>query len=155
GRSDPGVSRAYDLPYYYFDNTGSQKTTYGPLGTDRPHTFKFFGSYDLKSKLGNTYFGLSQIAFSGTPDTSTIIYLSAPSTPYGRGDLGRTPFLTQTDILISHTINLTERVKVRLDANIMNIFNQAAVISRATQMNASSAISDTLLPPTAAPGGFF
>ncbi len=155
GRSDPGVSRAYDLPYYYFDSTGSQKTTYGPLGTDRPHTFKLFGSYDLKSKLGNTYFGLGQIAFSGTPDTSTIIYLSAPTTPYGRGDLGRTPFLTQTDFSVSHTINLTERVKVRLDANIMNIFNQAAVISRATQMNASSAISATLLPPDASAGGFF
>ncbi|MBI3471183.1 MAG: TonB-dependent receptor [Candidatus Solibacter usitatus] len=35
GRSDPGVSRAYDLPYYYFDATGSQQPTYGPLGTDR------------------------------------------------------------------------------------------------------------------------
>jgi len=156
GRSDPGVSRAYDLPYYYFDASGSQKATYGRLGTDRPHTFKLFGSYDLQSRLGSTYFGLGQIAFSGTPDTSTIIYQSAPTTPYGRGDLGRTPFLTQTDLSISHTINVSERVKVRLDANVMNVFNQAAVIARVTQMSTgNNAISTDQLPATAAPGGFF
>ena len=28
----------------------------GPLATDRPHTFKFFGGYVLKSKVGNTTF---------------------------------------------------------------------------------------------------
>lgn len=156
GRSDPGVSRAYDLPYYYFDASGSQRSTYGRLGTDRPHTFKLFASYDLRSKIGSTFFGLNQIAFSGTPDTSSIIYLSAPTLPYGRGDMGRTPFLTQTDFMVSHTINITERVKVRLDANIMNIFNQAAVIARVTQMSTgNNAISDTQLPPTAAPGGLF
>jgi hypothetical protein len=150
GRSDPGVSRAYDLPFYYFDASGSQRNVEGRLGTDRPHTFKFFGSYDLKwGRAGNTNFGLNQIAYSGTPDTTTIIYLSAPTTPYGRGDLGRTPFLTQTDLLVTHTFNLTERAKIRFEANAINLFNQATVIARTTQMNRAGAISDTALPPDA------
>lgn len=102
GRSDPGVSRAFDLPYYYFDASGSQRNVLGRLGTDRPHTLKLFGSYSLASKLGTTSFGLNQIAYSGTPDSTTVIYLSAPTYPYGRGDMGRTPTVTQTDLMVKH-----------------------------------------------------
>jgi hypothetical protein len=141
GRSDPGVSRAFDLPYYYFDASGSQRNVFGPLGTDRPHTFKLFGNYELKSKAGSTNIGLNQIAYSGTPDSSTIIYLSAPTYPYGRGDLGRTPVLTQTDLMLKHRIATTENTRVELEWNIVNLFNQAAVISRTTQMNRSGAFS--------------
>ncbi|MBL8233574.1 MAG: TonB-dependent receptor, partial [Bryobacterales bacterium] len=146
GRSDPGVSRAFDLPYYYFDATGSQQNVLGPLGTDRPHTFKFFGSYDMKSKAGLSTLGLNQIAYSGTPDSTSIIFLSAPTFPFGRGDLGRTPVLTQTDLSFSHTFSFTERLKAKFDFNVINLFNQAAVISRTTQMNRSGAISDAALP---------
>ena len=92
GRSDPSVSRAFDLPYYYFNATGSQKNVLGLLGTDRPHTFKFFGNYDLKNKLGNTNFGVNHLAYSGTPDSTSYIYLSAPTFPYGRGDWAALPF---------------------------------------------------------------
>ncbi len=146
GRSDPGVSRAFDLPYYYFDASGSQQYVYGRLGTDRPHTFKFFGSYDVNSRMGKTNFGLNQIAYSGTPDTSTIIFDSAPTEPYGRGDLGRTPVLTQTDLLVSHTVKFTERLNARFEFNVINLFNQAAVISRVSQMNRSGAVSTARLP---------
>ena len=146
GRSNPGVSRAYDLPYYYFDASGSQKAVEGPLGTDRPHTFKLFGSYDLKSKVGTTTFGLNQTAFSGTPDSTSVIYRSAPTYPFGRGDLGRTPFYTQTDLFVAHNIKATERFTVKLEADIRNLFNQAAVISRVTQLNRAGAISTALLP---------
>ena len=41
--------------------------------------------------------------------------------------MGRSPVLTQTDFLIAHTINLSERVKLKFDANFQNLFNQAAV----------------------------
>ena len=102
GRSDPGVSRAFDLPYYYFDASGSQTNVLGRLGTDRPHTVKLFGSYDLHSKIGKTTFGLQQFAWSGTPDSTSVIYLSAPTFPFGRSDLGRTPALWQTDVSLAH-----------------------------------------------------
>ncbi len=141
GRSDPGVSRAYDLPYYYFDASGSQKNVFGPLGTDRPHTFKFFGYYDLKSKIGSTLIGVNQVAFSGTPDSTSVIYLSAPTYSYGRGDMGRTPVYTQTDLSVAHTFRVTERAQVKLEAQVRNLFNQAAVISRVTQLNWNGAIT--------------
>jgi hypothetical protein len=146
GRSDPGVSRAYDLPYYYFDASGSQKTILGRLGTDRPHTFKFFGNYVFRHKLGNTNFGWNQIAYSGTPDTTSIIYQSAPTLPFGRGDLGRTPFLTQSDLNVYHEFRFTERARARFEVNVLNLFNQAAVISRVTQLNRSGAVSTDALP---------
>ncbi len=147
GRSDPGVSRAFDLPYYYFDASGSQKNIFGRLATDRPHEFKLFASYDLKTLAGVTTFGLSQIAFSGSLDSTSVIYLSAPTFPNGRGDLGRTPVYTQTDLAVNHTIKLSERTSLRLEANATNLFNQATVVSRTTQINRAGAISFAKLPP--------
>ncbi|MDQ6698854.1 MAG: hypothetical protein M3Z36_01560, partial [Acidobacteriota bacterium] len=146
GRSDPGVSRAFDLPYYYFDASGSQKNVLGRLGTDRPHTFKLFGAYELKTPLGSTTFGLNQIAFSGTPDSTSVIYLSAPTYPNGRADLGRTPFYTQTDLAIHHTVKLSERTQLRFEGDARNLFNQSTVISRVTQINRNSAITEGALP---------
>jgi len=142
GRSDPGVSRAFDLPYYYFDASGSQKNVVGPLGTDRPHTLKMFLSYDQKmGKAGIGTFGLNQIAWSGTPDSTSVIYLSAPTFPYGRGDMGRTPVLTQSDLSYFHNFKIGERMGARFDVNIINLFNQAAVISRVSQLNRAGAIT--------------
>lgn len=146
GRQDPGVSRAFDLPYYYFDQSGSQKNVFGRLGTDRPHEFKAFFSYDQKWKFGTTTIGVNQSAFSGTNDTTTYIYLSAPTSPYGRGDLPRTPFYTQTDLSIAHNIKLNERASLRLEATALNALNQAVVVSRVSQLNRSGAITEDVLP---------
>jgi len=141
GRSDPGVSRAFDLPYYYFDNTGSQENVLGRLGTDRPHTVKLYLGYDQKmGKLGTGTFGFVQNAWSGTPDSTSVIYLSAPTFPYGRGDMGRTPAYVQSDLSYNHGFRISEKVGARLEANIVNLFNQAAVISRTTQLNRAGAI---------------
>jgi len=134
GRSQPNVSRAFDLPQSNFDATGHN--VYGRLATDRPHVFKFNGSYQLKWRGGNSDFGLSQTAFSGAPVSSTAAY-NVPFFFAGRGDLGRTPALTQTDALVAHTFNLSERVKARLDLNVLNLFNQAAVTSFNVAINRS------------------
>ena len=141
GRSDPGASRAFDLPYGNFDSKGNN--IYGPLGTDRPHSFTFFGNYDWKNKLGLTNFSLSQVAYSGTPLTSEAT-VTVPVFYNGRGDLGRSDVFTQTDFLISHTINMTERVKIKLDMNIQNLFNQAAVLNVRSRLNrnGNAVISD-------------
>ena len=146
GRSDPGVSRAFDLPYYYFDQKGSQRNVFGRLATDRPHEIKLFLNREVTSKWGSTNFGLNQSAFSGSLDSTSVIYISAPTFPLGRGNLGRTPFLTQTDLSIAHSIKLNDRATIRLEANALNIFNQATVISRVTQINRAGAITDSALP---------
>jgi hypothetical protein len=144
GRQDPGVSRAFDLPYYYFNDAGGQSE--GLLGTDRPHALKLFAFYGFKSGLGATNVGINQVVLSGTPDTTSVIYLSAPTLPFGRGDLGRTPMYSQTDLTLSHSFNLGKRMGLRFDANVRNLFDQDSVISRVTQLNRSGAIPQSLLP---------
>lgn len=146
GRQDPGVSRAYDLPFYYFDGSGSQTPAEGNLGTDRPHALKLFAWYSFNTGLGTTSIGVNQLALSGTPDSTTVIYLSAPTFPFGRGDLGRTPKYTQTDLSLNHTIKLGGNKSLRLEANVRNLFDQDAVISRVTQINRAGAISLARLP---------
>jgi hypothetical protein len=144
GRQDPGVSRAFDLPYYYFNDAGGQSE--GLLGTDRPHAVKIFAFYSFKSGLGATNIGVNQVLLSGTPDTTSVIYLSAPTLPYGRGDLGRTAMYKQTDLTLSHAFNLGKRMGLRLEANVRNLFDQDSVLSRVTQLNRSGAISASALP---------
>ncbi|MBI5084794.1 MAG: TonB-dependent receptor [Acidobacteria bacterium] len=146
GRSNPNRSRAFDSPYEYFDASGSQRNQVGRLGTDRPHTFKVFGSYELKNKLGVTNLGLTQLALSGTPDSTQFIYQNASTFPFGRGDLGRTPIFTQTDMLLAHTIKTSEKTSVRLEMDVRNLFNQAAVISRSFQLNRAGAVDARTLP---------
>lgn len=144
GRSDPGVSRAFDLPYYYFNSKGQNAE--GRLATDRPHTITFFGSHDHKWLGGTTNIGISQLAFSGTPLSTQMIYISAPTFPNGRGDLGRTPFYTQTDVTLKHTFKLSERWSIAPEGYFQNIFNQNAVLNVSQQINVSGQITEANLP---------
>lgn len=130
GRTDPNVSRAFDLPWSMYDDKG--QPVYGRLGTDRPNTFKFFGSYTLKSFLGSTVFAPIFQVYSGTPNTTDFNVLGVPVNVYGRNDLGRTPVFSQTDLMVYHDIPLPkarEGMKLRLEFNAVNLFNQASVLS--------------------------
>jgi len=142
GRSQPNVSRAFDLSPGNFNGQG--KNVYGLLATDRPHQFKFFGNYLLNTRAGATTFSLSQVAFSGTPLSSEVTFI-VPAFYNGRGDLGRTPVYTQTDVLLAHRFAITERVALRFDANIINLFNQAAVVAVTTRRNRNGSLG-TLVP---------
>lgn len=140
GRSQPNVSRAFDLSPGNFNEKG--QNVYGRLATDRPHQAKFFGNYLLKTRAGSTNFSLSEIAYSGTPLSSEITFI-VPIFYKGRGNLGRTPTFTQTDILVAHTIHLTERVGLKFDANIINLFNQATEIARTVRFNRNGSVNIT------------
>lgn len=146
GRSDPNNNRSFDLPFYYFDQSGSQRNVLGLLGTDRTHSFKLYSSYTVNSRAGATTISVNQLAYSGTPDSTSYIYLSAPTYPYGRGDLHRTPAYLQTDLALFHDFKFTERFALRLSANIQNLWNQGVVIARVSQLNWSGAIPDSALP---------
>lgn len=147
GRSQPNVSRAYDLTPGNFNSNG--ENVYGLLATDRPHQLKFFGNYLLKTRAGSTLFSLSETVYSGTPLSSEITFI-VPVFYNGRGDLGRTPTYSQTDILLAHTINLTERVKLKFDANITNLLNQATVVARTVRLNRNGSVNlDPACPPNA------
>lgn len=138
GRSQPNVSRAFDLTPGNFDSNG--KNVYGLLATDRPHQFKFFGNYLLNTRAGATTFSVSQQAFSGTPLSSEVTFI-VPVFYNGRGDLGRTPWFTQTDVLLAHRISLNERVALKFDANITNLFNQATVVGVTTRLNRNGSVT--------------
>ena len=94
----------------------------GRLGTDRPHVFKFYGSYSFPwgTEVGGFF-----SASSGTP-VSTIAMSEHWSEIFveGRGDLGRTDALSQTDLIVAHEFNVAEGKKLRFEFNMINLFNQ-------------------------------
>ncbi len=42
----------------------------------------------------------------------------------GRGDVGRTPWFTQTDVLYTHYINVSENVKLLFRINVNNLWDE-------------------------------
>lgn len=138
GRSQPNVSRAFDLPYGNFDGKGNN--VYGLLNTDRPHSLKLFGNYEWSWYGGGTNFSVAQYIQSGTP-RSTEMTMTVPVFINGRNDMGRTPTFTQTDLLVAHTFKLSESRRLKLDANIVNLFNQATPVNYATRINRGGNLS--------------
>ena len=135
GRQDPNVSRYFDLPWMSYDSHG--KLVEGRLATDRPHALKLFGSYTIKSRLGETSIGSSFVAMSGTPLTTEInVIARSPVYVNGRGDMGRTPFFSETGLLLSHEFWLAGdgARRIRCDLNISNLFNQSAVTNKAVNL---------------------
>ena len=125
-RTRPGTnaSRAWDLDEMMFDSHGNLGVD-GLLPTDRPHVVKVYGSYLLKT---GTNLGVNFYGGSGTPVSKSVqsIY-RYPILVEGRGSLGRTPILTQTDLLVSHEVKLPAGKAVRLEFNALNVFNQKTV----------------------------
>lgn len=136
GRTSPGVNRFFDLPFIGF--TAEGKPDNGRLATDRPHVFRAYGSYafDWLKKLKNnsTVFGFFTIAQSGTQLTSFFTYYTAASILFGRGDMGRTPVFTQTDLSVAHHFKFgdNEQREIVFDFNVINAFNQATITGKST-----------------------
>lgn len=130
GRASPGVNRFFDYAVNGFTATGAKDD--GLLGTDRTHTFKAYGGYIFdwgKSKANATEIDFFQTIQSGTPQT-TFINVAATSIPLSkRGDLGRTPTLSQTDISLRHGYKFgrDNRFEMIGEVNILNLFNQHTV----------------------------
>jgi hypothetical protein len=129
GRDSPNVNRYYDMPWQYADQAG--KLAEGLLATDRPHTFKLFGAYLLNSKLGQTTLAPNIALYSGTPLTTEVAVISSTTAmPYGRGDLGRTPWIHNFDFNLMHDFkpfSKNEAMKVRFELYIYNLFNNATM----------------------------
>jgi hypothetical protein len=123
-RPGSSATRAYDLDYYMYDSHGNYDVT-GRLGSDRPHVLKFFGSYTLPSKAGDTQIGLNFRAASGTPATTYVSDVQRfPLMVNGRGDMGRTPVVTNTDLLLAHDVRVGEGKRLHFEFNAQNLFNQ-------------------------------
>ena len=145
GRTSPGVNRFFDLPFIGFTAAGEKDN--GLLATDRPHVFNAYGAYIfdwMGSKSNSTEFSAFTTVQSGTPVTSTINFITTTILER-RGDLGRTPKFTQTDFAVSHKYRFgrDDRFTLAADLNILNLFNQDAVVGYFTQ---SSNAQFTLFP---------
>jgi hypothetical protein len=121
-RTDPNSSRNFDQLTMYYDHNGN--VVEGLLQTDRPHVFKFSGSYEFK---WGTLLGLNYILQSGNPLQTQMNHLSGIFFfPFGRGNLGRTPVMSRTDLLLQQDIHLGRRT-VNVNMNVDNLFDQDTV----------------------------
>ena len=144
GRLSPGVSRAFDLPFIGFTAKGEKDN--GRLQTDRPHVFNIYGAYIfdwMKSKTNSTEISAFQTVTSGQPQTTTI-YGASTVTPQiflGRGDLGRSPMFSQTDLNLTHRYKFgsDSQFTMAFDLNFLNLWDQATVTGVYTTMNPSTA----------------
>ena len=120
-RPGTAAGRAWDLDELEYDSHGHLDVV-GRLATDRPVVAKLYGSYLTP---WGTQVGAFVYAGSGTPMTTIVNTTNQiPVFVEGRGDMGRTPFLSRTDLLVSHEMSMMQSRKVRLELNLINLFNQ-------------------------------
>lgn len=143
--SRPGgnANRAWDIDELLWDSKGNLNPQ-GRLATDRPHAIKVYGSKSLNwSRRMATDFGVFFYAASGTPLTTLINTINGTQ-PFvnGRGDLGRTPFLNYTNLVVGHEFKMGETRRIRVEFNANNLFNQKTARGYWTQLNRAIASAE-------------
>jgi hypothetical protein len=89
-----------------------------------------------------TQVGLFFYGGSGTPISTYVNTLNQiPMFVYGRGDMGRTPVLTRTDLLVSHEFSMLQSKKLRLELNVINLFNQKTVTHIFNNLNRGAGLA--------------
>lgn len=121
GRNDPNIERYFDSLINGYDDQGN--LVIGPLNTDRPHAVEVQGLYRIP--FGTT-FGVNSSWRSGTPVSEEAFWFGVPYFPNGRGNLGRTPSLSQTDLLITQPFTI-RNYTLEASLNVLNIFDQDTV----------------------------
>ena len=120
-RPGSAAGRAWDLDELEFDSHGNLDVV-GRLATDRPVVVKLYGSYTFPF---GTQIGAFEYVGSGTPMSTYVNSTNQiPIIVNGRGDMGRTPMLSRTDLLVSHEFDAWATKKLRLELNVVNLFNQ-------------------------------
>jgi hypothetical protein len=131
-RQGGSANRAWDLDEILFDSRGNLDVK-GRLATDRPHVVKLYGAYDFKfgTQVGAFFYG-----GSGTPISTYVNTLhQIPIFVEGRGNMGRTPILTQTDLVVSHSVRIAEGKSLKFEFNAINLFNQKTARSLFNHLN--------------------
>jgi hypothetical protein len=119
GRTSPNVERSFDGLYMSFDETG--EPVFGRLQTDRPHQLKALVTYQLPFRIGAA---VDYFLATGTPQQSQVTYKSVPVYYLGRGDLGRTPTYSYTNLSLYYDLRFHTTPGVQLQLNVFNLFDQ-------------------------------
>ncbi len=121
GQSDPNITSLFDL-------VSLLNNTYGRLPNDRPHQFKFDGSYRTPIAL---LLSASFRAQSGIPINELIphpVYGNNEGFAVPRGSAGRTPTTTSLDLGAYYPIKLSESKQLKLQLDWFNVFNTQRAI---------------------------
>jgi outer membrane receptor protein involved in Fe transport len=126
GQSDPNITSLFDL-------VGLLNNTYGRLPNDRPHVFKFDGSYQTPFKLlvGGSFRAQSGIPFNqGIPDPSGAYTSNNEGLGVPRGTAinpitgsNRSPTIYNLDLNAYYPIKLGENKQLRLQVDWFNVLN--------------------------------
>jgi len=143
--SRPGgnAGRPWDIDELLWDSKGNLNPQ-GRLATDRPHAIKLYGSKTINwGSKTSTDFGAFFYGASGTPLTTLINTINGTQ-PFvnGRGDLGRTPFLNYTNLVIGQEFKLGEVKRIRVEFNANNLFNQKTARGFWQQVNRAIASAE-------------
>jgi hypothetical protein len=165
GRNSPNNSRAFDEPYFSWDDDGGSSS--GLLPTDRPNKFKGLAYYSLpEGRRTDTTFGLFQYFYQGSPVSSYVdtgySYSGQGSGgwdvyPLGRGNwanvtqdpttgavtvgneyVRRTPWYIQSDFNIAQDYKLGESKVLSFSATFTNLFNQRSVTAYNEQIDSGA-----------------
>jgi hypothetical protein len=117
GRTDPNVARYFDGLVYGYDQSG--RLVKGVLNTDRPHVVEAQLLYRLP---WGTNVGVNSSWSSGTPISTDGSFNGVLFFPYGRNDQGRTPSITQTDLLVTHPFKIGD-YSLEASVNVSNLFD--------------------------------
>jgi hypothetical protein len=165
GQSDPNITSLFDLQSLLAN-------TYGRLPNDRPHQFKFNGSYRTPFKLlvsGNFYaqsgvpfnqliphpiYGNNE-GFAVTRGTAIVPTVSAvqagfPNTVESIGD-HRTPTTMNLDLGVYYPIRVGEGKELRLTGDWFNVFNS----QRAVTLDQTFSINSGVTGVPAVPNPFW
>ena len=119
GRQSPNVERYFDWWLLQYD--ANWNLIDGQLPTDRRYAMKLFGSYVFDFGLT---IGMYQNIMDGTPHQTDFTIMSMDGWyPNNRGDMGRSPMMTQTDLYAEYNFNIAE-YRAQLSLNISNLFDQ-------------------------------
>lgn len=125
GRTSPNVNRYFDHIEDTFDRNGQR--VLGRLGTDRPHQFKAQFIYRFGWDMNVS---INQYVASGIPVTEQAsVGAGIPFFPYGRGNLGRTPVLKQSDLSVFQNFKM-DKLDIQIGVTVLNLLDSDTVTRR-------------------------
>jgi outer membrane receptor protein involved in Fe transport len=156
GQSDPNITSLFDL-------VSLLTNLYGRLPNDRPHVFKFNGSYRTPWKLvvSGNFYAQSGIPFNmlvphpvygnnegfGVPRGTAIVPNVGATVPGGSNGVEsaigstRAPFQTNLDLGAYMPIKVGENKEIRLTADWFNVFNNQRALTLDQTFSLNSGVS--------------